>query len=179
MREPSPERSTRRSGSSACKPKVRRPSIAPGARDAGSSPKTWTRLPTGWRPANHSTMPLALLPRLVDEIMLVSDDEIAAAIRLLIETARQVAEGAGAATLAAAIEHRDDTRRQERRLDLERRQHHDRTVQADHPEPCNHTRRVARRSRSWRDTYCPVKPRRSMFMVGSLNGFLGGFFFLA
>ena len=44
---------------------------------------------------------------MVDEIMLVSDDEIAAAIRLLIETARQVVEGAGAAALAAAIKHRD------------------------------------------------------------------------
>ncbi len=49
-------------------------------------------------------MPLALLPRMVDEIMLVSDDEIAAAIRLLLETTRQVVEGAGAAPLAAALE---------------------------------------------------------------------------
>ncbi len=52
-------------------------------------------------------MPLALLPRMVDEIMLVSDDEIAAAIRLLIETARQIVEGAGAAPLAAAMQRRD------------------------------------------------------------------------
>lgn len=51
-------------------------------------------------------MPLALLPRMVDEMMLVSDDEIAAAIRLLIETARQVVEGAGAAPLAAALKRR-------------------------------------------------------------------------
>ena len=53
-------------------------------------------------------MPLALFPRLVDEIMLVDDDEIAAAIRLLIETTRQVAEGAGAASVAAAIARRDE-----------------------------------------------------------------------
>ena len=53
-------------------------------------------------------MPLALLPRLVDEIMLVSDDQIASAIRLLIKTARQVAEGAGAATLAAALARRNE-----------------------------------------------------------------------
>jgi threonine dehydratase len=52
-------------------------------------------------------MPLALLPRVVDEIMLVSDDEIAAAIRLLIDTARQIVEGAGAAALAAAMKRRD------------------------------------------------------------------------
>ena len=42
-------------------------------------------------------MPLALFSHMVDEIMLVSDDEIAMAIRLLIETARQIVEGAGAA----------------------------------------------------------------------------------
>jgi threonine dehydratase len=53
-------------------------------------------------------MTLALLPRLVDEIVLVSDDEIAAAIRLLIETTGQVAEGAGAAALAAATARRGE-----------------------------------------------------------------------
>jgi threonine dehydratase len=52
-------------------------------------------------------MPLALLPKLVDEIVLVSDDELAAAIRLLFATAHQVAEGAGAAALAAAMQRRD------------------------------------------------------------------------
>jgi threonine dehydratase len=53
-------------------------------------------------------MPLALLPHLVDEIMLVDDDQIAAAIRLILETARQVAEGAGAAAVAAAMARRDE-----------------------------------------------------------------------
>jgi threonine dehydratase len=53
-------------------------------------------------------MPLALLPRLVDEIVLVSDDELASAIRLLFRTARQVAEGAGAAALAAALQRRNE-----------------------------------------------------------------------
>ena len=48
-------------------------------------------------------MPLALFPRLVDEIMLVSDEQIAEGIRLLVKTARQVAEGAGAAPVAAAM----------------------------------------------------------------------------
>ncbi len=51
-------------------------------------------------------LPLALLPRLVDELMLVGDDELAAAIRLLVETARQVTEGAGAAAVAAATARR-------------------------------------------------------------------------
>src|SRR5204863_7094879 len=53
-------------------------------------------------------MPLALLPRLVDEIMLVDDNQLAAAIRLIVETARQVAEGAGAAPVAAAMAQRDE-----------------------------------------------------------------------
>jgi threonine dehydratase len=53
-------------------------------------------------------MPLALLPRLVDEMMLVSDEQIAFGIRVLVETARQVAEGAGAATVAAAFARRDE-----------------------------------------------------------------------
>ena len=40
-------------------------------------------------------LPLQLLPGLVDEIMLVSDAELGAAIRLLLETTGQLAEGAG------------------------------------------------------------------------------------
>jgi threonine dehydratase len=53
-------------------------------------------------------MPLALFPRFVDDMVLVSDDELAASIRLLIETARQVVEGAGAAAVAAAMARRDE-----------------------------------------------------------------------
>ncbi len=53
-------------------------------------------------------MPLALLPRLVDEIVLVDDEQITAGIRLILETARQVAEGAGAAAVAAAMARRDE-----------------------------------------------------------------------
>jgi threonine dehydratase len=53
-------------------------------------------------------MPLALFPSLVDEIALVSDDQIAEAIRLLVKTTRQVAEGAGAATIAAAMARRSE-----------------------------------------------------------------------
>ena len=51
---------------------------------------------------------LALLPRFVDELTLVSDEAIVAGIRLLIESARQVAEGAGAAAVAAAMRRRDE-----------------------------------------------------------------------
>ena len=53
-------------------------------------------------------MPLALFPSLVDEIMLVDDDQIASAIRLIVETTRQVAEGAGAAAVAAAMARREE-----------------------------------------------------------------------
>jgi threonine dehydratase len=53
-------------------------------------------------------MPLALFPRFVDEIMLVSDDQLADGIRLLIRTTRQVAEAAGAAATAAAMLRRNE-----------------------------------------------------------------------
>jgi threonine dehydratase len=53
-------------------------------------------------------LPLSLLPKLVHEIMLVSDDELRAAIRLLLETTRQLAEGAGAAATAAAVKRREE-----------------------------------------------------------------------
>ncbi|MEO6808808.1 MAG: threonine/serine dehydratase [Isosphaeraceae bacterium] len=52
-------------------------------------------------------LPLALFPTLVDEIMLVSDAEIYDAIRLIFESTRQVAEGAGAAAVAGAFQRRD------------------------------------------------------------------------
>ncbi len=53
-------------------------------------------------------LPLQLLPGLVDEIMLVSDAELEAAIRLLLETTGQVAEGAGAAAVAGAFRRRPE-----------------------------------------------------------------------
>lgn len=51
-----------------------------------------------------------LLWELLDDFVLVSDEEINAAIRLLAQHAKQVAEGAGAASLAAAIKLRDQLR---------------------------------------------------------------------
>jgi threonine dehydratase len=44
-----------------------------------------------------------ILWKLLDDFLLVSDDEINQAIRLLARDAKQVAEGAGAASLAGAI----------------------------------------------------------------------------
>jgi threonine dehydratase len=55
-------------------------------------------------------MPNKILWELLDDFVLVSDKEINEAIRLLARHARQVAEGAGAASLAAAIKLRDQLR---------------------------------------------------------------------
>ena len=51
-----------------------------------------------------------ILWELLDDFVLASDEEIDAAIRLLAQHAKQVAEGAGAASLAAAIKVRDQLR---------------------------------------------------------------------
>lgn len=53
-------------------------------------------------------LPMQLLPGLIDDIILVSDAELEAAIRLLAATAHQIAEGAGAAAVAAAWQRRAD-----------------------------------------------------------------------
>jgi len=45
--------------------------------------------------------------RLVDEFALVSEEELRSAIRLYVEKAHTIAEGAGAAPLAAAVKMRD------------------------------------------------------------------------
>jgi threonine dehydratase len=52
-------------------------------------------------------MPSRILSELLDDFLLVSDEEINEAIRLLAESAKQIAEGAGAASLAGAIKLRD------------------------------------------------------------------------
>ena len=52
-------------------------------------------------------MPSRILSELLDDFLLVSDEEINEAIRLLAVNAKQIAEGAGAASLAGAIKLRD------------------------------------------------------------------------
>jgi len=52
-------------------------------------------------------MPLEILWELLDEFLLVSDAEINDAIRLLAIDAKQLSEGAGAASLAGAIKLRE------------------------------------------------------------------------
>ena len=51
-----------------------------------------------------------ILWELLDDFVLVSDEEIREAIRLLARSAKQVAEGAGAASLAGALKMRDELR---------------------------------------------------------------------
>lgn len=52
-------------------------------------------------------LPQSLMWELLDDFVLVSDDELRAAIRLLLEKAHTLAEGAGAAPLAGALRLRD------------------------------------------------------------------------
>ncbi len=52
-------------------------------------------------------LPQQILLELLDDFVLVSDDEIDEAIRLCLEHTRNLAEGAGAAALAAAARYRE------------------------------------------------------------------------
>jgi threonine dehydratase len=54
-----------------------------------------------------SELTLGLIEQFVDEVVVVSDDDIAVAIQLLIERAKQVVEGAGAASVAALVSDAD------------------------------------------------------------------------
>jgi threonine dehydratase len=51
--------------------------------------------------------PLALMRREVDDVVAVTDDEVAAAMRALFSDTHNAAEGAGAASLAAALQQRE------------------------------------------------------------------------
>jgi threonine dehydratase len=53
-----------------------------------------------------------LIRREVDDIVAVSDDEVAEAMRVLFSDTHNVAEGAGAAALAAALQQRERLRGQ-------------------------------------------------------------------
>jgi threonine dehydratase len=52
-------------------------------------------------------LPLSIIRELVDDIVLVSEDEMKQAIVLLLEKAHTIAEGAGAASVAAAVRLKD------------------------------------------------------------------------
>ena len=66
-----------------------------------------TELPDGMACRTPDPAALAILQRGLARVVSVSDAEVAAAMRRLFETTHQVAEGAGAAALAAAWQERD------------------------------------------------------------------------
>jgi threonine dehydratase len=66
-----------------------------------------TRLADGMACRVPEAQALELIRREVDDVLAVSDDEIAAAMRLLYSATHNVAEGAGAASLAAAWQQRE------------------------------------------------------------------------
>lgn len=75
------------------------------ARRAIEAPVT-TRLADGLACRVPDAEALELMLRFVDDVIEVGDDEIAAAMRLLFATTHNVAEGAGAASLAGALKQR-------------------------------------------------------------------------
>ena len=60
--------------------------------------------PTAWRPAFPDADALAIIRKGASRIVQVSDDEIGAAIRAYWTDTHNLAEGAGAAALAAALQ---------------------------------------------------------------------------
>ncbi len=69
------------------------------------APRTTERIATfaeGLATRSSFALPQAMLQRLLDDFVLVSDDELYAAMRLLLVEGHVVAEGAGAAAVAAA-----------------------------------------------------------------------------
>ncbi len=69
-----------------------------------------TRLADGLACRVPDAEALALMLQHVDEVIAVGDEEIAAAMRLLFSATHNVAEGAGAASLAGALQQRDRLR---------------------------------------------------------------------
>lgn len=76
------------------------------ARRAIASPAA-TRLADGMACRVPEEEALALMWREVDDVIAVSDDEVAAAMRALFSDTHNVAEGAGAAALAGALQQRE------------------------------------------------------------------------
>ncbi len=65
---------------------------------------TWAEGVATRRPAN---LTLELMRSVLDDVVLVSDDELRRACRLILEQTHNIAEGAGAAALAGAIKTRE------------------------------------------------------------------------
>jgi threonine dehydratase len=76
------------------------------------STETCNTFADGVATSRPAELPFNLIKHGVDEIILVSDDEIAEAIRLLWRTTHQMAEGAGAIATAAFMQRRETLRGQ-------------------------------------------------------------------
>src|SRR5471032_3646489 len=77
---------------------------------AAVSPRRYRRCwPTAWRAA-FPMESLAAMLECVDDVVAVSDAEVASAMRLYYSATHNLAEGAGAAPLAAALQLKDDPR---------------------------------------------------------------------
>ena len=72
-----------------------------------------------------------ILQKELDDIVTLSEDELAEGVRLALRTTHNLAEGAGAASLMAAMKLRDRLAGKTRRLRDERRQHRPRDAGAD------------------------------------------------
>ena len=68
-------------------------------------------------------LPFGILKKELDDIVTLTEDELAEGVRLALRATHNLAEGAGAASLMAADEASRSARRQEGRLRDERRQH--------------------------------------------------------
>ena len=87
-----------------------------------------TRARTAWRRAVPDAEAVAIILKGASRIVQVSDDEIGAAIRAYWTDTHNLAEGAGAAPLAAALQEKERSARQARRSDPDRRQYRFRPV---------------------------------------------------
>ena len=65
------------------------------------------RSPKAWRPASPSICRSSILRRELDDVVTLSEGELADGVRLALETTHNLAEGAGAASLAAAVKLKD------------------------------------------------------------------------
>ncbi len=96
--------------SSACRPNWLQQSTTRGAR---SRPVKYAKAPTfadGLATREPFAIPLALMHKGLADFWLVSEQSMKRAIRLLAETLHMLAEGAGAASTAAAMDHAADVR---------------------------------------------------------------------
>ena len=72
-------------------------------RPAGPAAGRWPPWPTASPSGRPGDLTFALVSKLVDEVVTVSEEDISRALLLLLERAKQVVEPAGAAAVAAVL----------------------------------------------------------------------------